>query len=439
MQAEQVSGNFADTAVCPDLKHMMENMTMRKILSLLLILSLGTGLLAACGTKKPETTDDDLPVINLALRSGIYAEVIKQCVVQFEADNQVHCNILELGEEELHSIIAQDAGQEEGIYDLCMVDGSWMAEYTKNGVLADLSALKYQLDDDIIPATTQICSYNGVTYLAPFYGNVTVLLYNKAIVKEAGYEGRDIVSLEDLMEICQAAKKNGNYGFMYRGDSANNYVVDFLPILLSYGGWVVDGENRPTVATEEFREAMEFYLELIATGKAESKDNLIMAVANGASAMAVGWPGWYTPYEDSSADYCALEGKVKSDSPSYNANVYGIWAIGIPANSTKAELSVKLLNYLMDPKVQKESVAYGGVPCRYSSLKDEEVLKDFPQYEAVCKALESGIYRPIMAEWTSFYSILGEEMESMMKGEKSVEAGLKDAQNRLTHLLEKKE
>ena len=409
---------------------------MKKILSFLMCLSLMAVILTFCGRNEPETVTDDLPVINLALRSGIYAEVIKQCIPQFEEENQIHCRFFELGEEELHSLVANDVGNTPGSYDLCMVDGSWMAEYTDNGVLADLSAMGFQLDDDIIPATTKICYYNGGTYLAPFYGNVTVLLYNRSIVKEAGYDAGGIGSLEDVLKICKEARQNGNYGFMYRGDSSNNFVVDFLPILLSHGGWGVDEENHPAVNTKEFREAMEFYLELIDTGKAESRDNLITAIANGASTMAVGWPGWYTPSENSSADYCALEGKVKDDSPSYNANVYGIWAIGIPANSAQKDVSVKLLSYLMDPKVQKESIMYGGVPCRYSSLRDEGVQKEFPQYEAVCKALESGIYRPIMAEWTSFYTILGEEMEHVIKGDKTVEDGLNEAQSRLEKLLE---
>ena len=52
---------------------------------------------------------------------------------------------------------ALDAVNEVGTYDLCMVDGSWMAEFTENGVLANLSEMGYSFDDDIIPATTTIC------------------------------------------------------------------------------------------------------------------------------------------------------------------------------------------------------------------------------------------------------------------------------------------
>ena len=59
--------------------------------------------------------------------------------------------------DDLHTGIALDAVNDVGTYDLCMVDGSWMAEFTENGVLANLSELGYSFDNDIIPATTEIC------------------------------------------------------------------------------------------------------------------------------------------------------------------------------------------------------------------------------------------------------------------------------------------
>lgn len=391
---------------------------------------------AEADTETEEASSTEAVTLTLALRAGTYANVIKECLPQFEKDNNVTCEVLELEEDDLHSKVALDAVNKEGSYDLCMVDGSWMAEYTSGGVLMNLTEAGYELDDDIIPATTTICyGDDGNVYLAPYYGNVTVLLYNKANVEAAGYEGSSIDSLEDMLAICQAAQKNGQKGFIYRGDTENNLVVDFLPILLSYGGWVVDDDNRPTVNTQEFKDAVNFYLELIATGDAEVKDDLIASVDNGAGTMGIGWPGWYTPSEETTADYCAITGKAAADSTAYNANVYGVWTIGVPANSTHQELSVKLLSYLMDADVQKSTVADGGVPCRYSSLQDADVLAQFPQYEVVCKALEGGVYRPVMENWSDFYTILGTELGNIVNGIKTVDQGLEDAQAQLENSL----
>jgi ABC-type glycerol-3-phosphate transport system substrate-binding protein len=58
-------------------------------------------------------------------------------------------------------------------------------------------------DDDIIPATTTICKVGDDVYLAPFFGNVTVLLYNKQLIADAGYQPEDITTFADVMDIAQ--------------------------------------------------------------------------------------------------------------------------------------------------------------------------------------------------------------------------------------------
>lgn len=410
----------------------------RKLLTLVLAGAMVCSL-AACGgnnnSESSETSADGRTQMSIALRGGVYADVLKECLPAFEEEHNVTIDVQELSEEDLHTSVALNATSAEGAYDLCMVDGSWMAEFTDAGVLANLTELGYELDEDIIEATTSICYVDDNVYLAPYYGNVTVLMLNKAIVEEAGYTADTVDSLEAVLDICQQAQANGKKGFIYRGDNQNNLVVDFLPILLSYGGWVVDENNQPTVNSEEFVNAMNYYMELIATGEAQVKDDLVASIDSGAAAMGIAWPGWYTPTADTPADYIALNGKATPDAEANNANVYGIWCLGIPSNSQNKELAAELLAYLMDPEVQYGTVASGGVPCRYSSLQDEEVLAQYPQYEVVCQALESGVYRPVIAEWTEFYTTLGSEMDNIINGAKTVEEGLNDAQAALEELM----
>ena len=414
----------------------------RKVLALILAGAAACSLTACGGSSvsaegSQGTSAEGTTQMSIALRGGVYADVLKECLPAFEEEHNVKINVQELSEEDLHTSVALNATSAQGAYDLCMVDGSWMAEFTSAGVLANLTELGYELDEDIIPATTSICYVDGSAYLAPYYGNVTVLMMNKANVEEAGYTVDTVDSLEAVLDICQQAQANDKKGFIYRGDSQNNLVVDFLPILLSHGGWVVDENNQPTVNSEEFVNAMNYYMELIATGEAQVKDDLVASVDTGAATMGVAWPGWYTPTADSAADYIALNGKASPDAEAYNANVYGIWCLGIPSNSQNKELAAELLTYLMDPEVQYGTVVSGGVPCRYSSLQDEEVLKTYPQYEVVCQALESGVYRPVIAQWTEFYTTLGSEMDNIINGAKTVEEGLNDAQAALEELMAK--
>ena len=420
---------------------------MKKALSLILALAMALSL-AACGGGKTETpSDSNTPADNtsaeptklsLILRGGTYADVIKECLPAFEAEHNVVCEVQELSEGDLYSGIALDAINDKGSYDLCMVDGSWMAEFTENGVLANLSEMGYSFDDDIIPATTTICKVGEDIYLAPYYGNVTVMMYNKQLLADAGYAPEDIDSFADLMDIAQktkAADSNKN-GFLIRGGSADNILSDFLPHLVVHGGWVVDENNNPTVDTPEFKAAMQEYLDLYALGSTLDKDDIVASVTSGETALAQIWPGWYTPTADGPANYTTIPTKLTDDSAPVDAvALQGVWCIGIPDNAPHKDLALELLEYVMSPEVQLASIENDGVPCRYSCLTDPTVLETYPHLETVCGALKTGVYRPAIAEWTEFTNILGTEMDNIIQGTKTMDEALSYAQEQLEQLM----
>ena len=155
---------------------------MKKLLTLVLALAM-TLSLAACGGSDTTATDSgssgdsssgEPTKMTLILRGGAYGESLEAMLPAFEEEHNVDIEVMLMSFDDLHTGIALDAVNEVGTYDLCMVDGSWMAEFTANGVLANLSEMGYSFDDDIIPATTSICMVDDNIYLAPYYGNVTV-------------------------------------------------------------------------------------------------------------------------------------------------------------------------------------------------------------------------------------------------------------------------
>ena len=420
---------------------------MKKLFAMVLTLAMALSLVAcgggaeeapapeAEGEKAPVTESAEPTKLTLILRGGTYGDVIKAALPAFEAENNVKCEVLDLSFDDLHNKIALDAVNKNGAYDLCMVDGSWMAEFTENGVLANLSELGYEFDEDIIPATTDICVVDGDIYLAPYFGNVTVMLYNKALIEAAGYAPADIDTFEDLMDIAKKTNAGGNMGFLIRGGSGDNIVSDFIPHLLAYGGWVVDENNQPTVNTPEFKAAFENYLELYKLGGTMDKDDIVAAIDGGTAALGQGWPGWYVPTADSNANYTVIPTKLNDADAPNNTSMYGVWTIGICNNSQNKEMTLKLMEYLMDAETQLESVDLGGVPCRYSCLLNADVLAKYPHLETVCGALETGVYRPVIAEWAEFTNILGAEMDTVIQGTKDMDTALATAQAALEDLL----
>ena len=75
------------------------------------------------------------------------------------------------------------------------------------------------------------------------------------------------------------------------------------------------------------------------------------------------------------------------------------------------------------------------LPLVVGGLAAALTMGSMAQYEVVCKALEGGVYRPVIAEWTQFYTILGTEMDNIINGVKTVDQGLADAQSQLETLM----
>ena len=78
----------------------------------------------------------------------------------------------------------------------------------------------------------------------------------------------------------------------------------------------------------------------------------------------------------------------------------------------------------------KECCASAGAECEVFQTNHEGVLVDMIQ-----GALETGVYRPVIAEWAEFTNILGAEMDTVIQGTKDMDTALNDAQAALEDLL----
>lgn len=389
------------------------------ILSLLLALCLCTAAFA-----------DDPESLTLLLRGGTYAEVIKAIIPEFEAANNCKIEYSEESFDDLHTKISMDAINAEGAYDLIIVDGTWMAEFTDNGILADLTELGYAYDEDIIPETTVAgIAADGHTYLIPFFGNVTVFMYNQDLIDKYN-AGVIPTNWADVLALAETMKADGVDGYLLRAGAGDNNVSDFLPVLKSFGGWVLsDDYSEVTLDTPEAKAALQMYVDLYKAGNMLDKDNIVAAINNGTAGMAVGWPGWGADH------YTTIPTMSAAGADEQNSSIYGCWFMGMAANSTHKDLTLKFMEAVTEAEFQKSTVKIGGVPCRKSCLLDEASLAINPNLEVVYNSLSKGTYRPLVTFWAEFYTTFGPYIEEAVMGLKTVDEALAGAQEACSALL----
>ena len=389
------------------------------IMSLLLALCICSVSFA----QEPET-------LTLLLRAGTYGEVIKALIPEFEAAHNCKIEFSEETFDDLHTKISMDAINAEGTYDVIVVDGSWKAEFIDNDILADLTELGYAYDEDIIPATLPAgVGPDGHAYLIPFFGNVTVFMYNQDLIDKYN-NGVVPTNWADVLTLAQTMKADGVDGYLLRAGAGDSNVSDFLPVLKSFGAWVMnDDYSEITINTPEAKAALQMYIDLYKAGNMLDKDNIVAAINSGSAAMGVGWPGWGADH------YTTLPTRASADAEAQNSSIYGCWFIGMAANSTHKDLALEFLKEVTSAEFQQSTVEIGGVPCRESCLLNEDSLKINPNLEVVYNSLAVGTYRPFVTFWSEFYTTFGPYIEAAVMGQMTVDEAMEAAQAACSALL----
>ncbi|MDD6305814.1 MAG: extracellular solute-binding protein [Clostridiales bacterium] len=386
--------------------------------------------------KENKVASGETVKLTIAARGGSHVDVINAVKEKFEQENNVEIEVLGLEAADLKQKVALDAMNEEGTYDIVMIDDPVMPEFTENNVLLNLTAEGYEDDSDFLTASLALGKNpygTGDTYALPFSGNVQLLFYNKDVLVELGKEVPE--SWAEVLEISQAAKDSGKNGYIIRGQQGNPIVSDYLPLLWAYGGDVFDENWNVTVDSTEAKEAMQMYLDLLETGANYEKNDMVSSISGGSSTMGLGWPSWFITDGSAAADYAVIPAKAETESESYASGEIGNWMMGIPANCQHKEIAIELLKYLTSEEVQRTAVDVGAVPTRNSVFADAEILAKYPYLETLQAGTENSVVRPRTAKWSAIEEAYGAELSNIVAGTKNIEQGLADAKTAIEGIM----
>lgn len=372
----------------------------------------------------------------VAARGGSHVDVMEAVKGKFEQENNCTVEILGLEAADLKQNVSLDTRNAEGAYDLAMADDPWMPEWCEAGVFENLTALGYQTDSDFVKASIDIGKYpygEGDVYALPFAGNVMLMFYNKQVFDDNGFKVPD--NWADTLDIAKKAKAAGKIGYVIRGQQGNPIVTDYLPILWSYGGDVFDKDWNIIIDSQEAKDALNLYIELLANGANYEKNDIVAAVSDGKAAMSLGWPSWYISGTDASSAYAVIPGKKDASAAEHPSGMIGNWMMGVTANSTNKELALKFLEYVTSTDVQKQAAEFGGVPTRTSVFQDADLSAKYPYFATLLEGTEKSVIRPRTPKWSDCETALGTELSSAISGQKPVDKALADAKTAIENIM----
>lgn len=288
--------------------------------------------------------------------------------------------------------------------------------------------------------------WDGNQYAMPFNKSQMVLYYNVDMLGEAGVEVPTTwdewkTAAEKLTKDTDGDGDPDVYGIVF----ANNISTDIAPWLKQAGGMTMSEEtNELFFDTPETKEAVEFLNSLMQekVARVAGEDKYAnVPLQQGRAAMAVASTSAISNIERDTLEgikifAAPLPGHKTNDQLYYGTNV-ALYNTGTPEEKLGAWLFVK---YLTSP----ESTAYlaqntGYLPVRYSARElpeYKEYLEANPLKAVGLQSFDIGFQGTRNIGGINALDVLGEELDLVFAGEKSIDDALKDAQERGTRALE---
>ncbi|MCX6089010.1 MAG: sugar ABC transporter substrate-binding protein [Candidatus Atribacteria bacterium] len=316
---------------------------------------------------------------------------------------------------------------------------------------------------DFSAKVLQYCQKNGHLWQIPRHADISSLHYRTDVfhnpdIQKAYKEkfGKDLKVPETWDEFKDIAlflsKPPEMYGTEFAGKE-EALSGRFWDILMSYGGKIIDENNKPAFNGPQGIKAMTIMRDLYKAGAVPPGmvnflwDDVAANFVNGTIAMYTEWYGWYSYFQDPQKSKVA--GKFDlARQPQGDAGIHGGWAGAHCFSVTKASknkaAAVAFVKFITsyDPQLFEANIGY--IPVRNSVfeavIKNAENSPD-PLIKKRFELMKLQINEdftppPIVPEWIPISNVLYPKLQAIILGDVSVEDGLNQAAKEVEKIME---
>ncbi len=405
----------------------------------------------------------DKTTIVVAIVSNPQMEDAIELSPQFEEENpDINLDFISLPENEARAKITASVATGGGEFDIVMISNFETPQWAENGWLTNLQDYADETEaydpDDFIPSIRESLSYKGDLYSVPFYGESSFLVYRKDMLEEAGVEMPDQPTWHEVADIAAELDDpdNGVSGICLRGLAGwGENLAPLNTVVNTFGGRWFDEEWNAQLDSDQFQEAVEFYVDLVQDhgepGAATSGfSECVTRYSQGQAAM------WYDATSmvstiESEADSTVVGKNGYAPAPVEQTDASGwlySWSLGIPASSDNADEAWRFVSWMTSKDyIQRvgEELGWARVPpgSRLSTYEIPQYAEQAEAYaEPTLNAMESadpknptvdpvpytGIQFVGIPEFQDLGTRVSQQISAAIAGQQSVEETLDQAQ-----------
>ncbi len=278
-------------------------------------------------------------------------------------------NYVTLEEQTLREIVSVDVAVGAGDFDAVMIGPFEAPQFGQNGWLTGLNDIvdsdpAYD-SGDLLPAVRGALSADGELYAVPFYAESSFMMYNKQIMDDAGIDFPAEPTWDEIADIARQVNTDDVAGICLRGlPGWGDFGASLTTVVNTFGGtwWEANDDGTPgeaqiNQADSGFREAFEFYVELLNDAgqpepNASSFPQCLEQIQNGSVAM---WFDATVAAGILEGDDSPLAGNLGTSlAPVGDTGLGGgwlwSWALAIPVNAPNADAAAEYIKWATSPE-----------------------------------------------------------------------------------------
>jgi sorbitol/mannitol transport system substrate-binding protein len=345
----------------------------------------------------------DTKTINVAIVGNPQMEDIASLTPElFTAETGINVNYVVLEEQTLREIVTRDVGAGGDQFDVVMIGMFEAPQFGRNGWLVDLNTYaatdtEYAVDD-IFPTVRDGLSYDGGLYAAPFYAESSFVMYRKDVLEAAGQTMPDAPTWDEVAAIARAVNTDEMAGICLRGKPGwGDLGAIFTTVLNTFGAtWWLAGEGDTIGAAQidqpEFKEALQFYVDLIADAGEDDAANSSYneCTAQMQDSKAAMWVDATVAASNLEAADSPIKGKLGyALSPVKATDTSGwlwSWALAIPNNAPDKDTAWQYVRWATGPEYLVQ--AGENLPGGWATVPPgtRQSLYDNPNYQEAAAA-----------------------------------------------------
>ncbi|GCE12823.1 extracellular solute-binding protein [Tengunoibacter tsumagoiensis] len=414
--------------------------------SLSTLLVLLTVILSACGGSSTSTTSGPVTLNYWYTEGTAEAPVITKLIGEFEKQNpDIKINAQYQPFDQTQSKFA-NAAQSNTAPDVLRSDVGWIAQFASTRYLLPLDQYVSETDQkDYLPNALAYGKYDGHLYALPQVTDFLAIQYNKAILAKAG-----ITSAPKTMSDFEAASKkiveSGAAKYAFETSGASYFT---LPFLWSFGGGMIDANNKVLVNNAGSVAGLEFLTKLqnqdkVMPGKIDFNNgynNMVNDLKDGTTAMIFNGP-WETSN--------ILTGSAFADKTNLGIAAIPAGPTGVTGSPTGGHSYVayagtkhpaeaaKFINFMSSTSSQVEiATANHTLPTRESAYKDAAVTAD-PIISAFYAIRNSAVSRPVIPQGGQLFTDFDPNIQAALGGSKTPADALNAVAEKWQQLLASK-